>query len=116
MKTINKLFVPILISLIMTTASAFSTFRNGKVIMIVSVQVKNYKEWKTGFDAGAGVREKAGIKVLSVCLSTEDENRVVVIEEAENAQSAHDFLTLLQSKQKEGDIAKLDIKLYDAAE
>lgn len=98
------------------TTMAFTTLKEGKVIMIITLEVKSFTEWKKGFDAGAPVREKAGIKVLSVCSSIENENQIIVIEEAANAQAAHDFLLLLKSKQKEGDVSKLDVKLYDKAD
>ncbi len=102
--------------LVALTSSAFSASKNGKVIIVVSIEVNDYPTWKKSFDAGSPVRDKAGIKVLSVCSSIENQNQVMVIEEAENAQVAHDFLALLKSKQKEGEINKLIIKLYDKAE
>jgi len=112
----RKIIITVILSTTIIIASAFKPFKNGKVIMIVSIEVKNIAEWKKDFDSGAPVREKAGIKVVSVCSSIENENQLIVIEEAENAQASHDFLTLLKSKQKEGEIAKLDVKLYDKSE
>ena len=81
--------------------------------MTVSIEVKNFNEWKKSFDAGAPVREKAGIKVLSICSSSENENQVLVIEEAESMKSTKDFLDVLKSKQKSGEVSKLEIKLYN---
>lgn len=98
------------------TTTAFTSSKNGKVIMIVSIEVKNFTEWKKMFDTGAPVREKAGIKVLSICSLVDNENQVIVIEEAESAKAANDFLALLKSKQKDGDMSKLDVKIYDKAE
>jgi hypothetical protein len=116
MKNIKKTITAIIFSLVMLISLACAPFKNGKVIMIVSVEVTDFTEWKKGFDAGAPIREKAGIKVISVCSSVENENQVVVIEEAANAQVAHDFLTMLRSKQKDLNISKLEVKLYDQAE
>src|SRR5262245_47370263 len=116
MKRAKKILTVAMIATVVATSSAFTSFKNGKVLMMVTIEVKDYTEWKKGFDAGAPVRERAGIKVLSVCRSIENENQIIVIEEAENAQTAHDFLTVLKSKQKAGDMSKLDIKLYDKAE
>lgn len=116
MKSAKKIIIAATLSSVMAVTLAFTPFKNGKVIMIISLEVKNFTDWKKGFDAGAPVREKAGIKVLSVCSSIENENQITVIEEAESAQAAHDFLALLKSKQKEGDLSKLDIKLFDKAE
>ncbi len=116
MKYIKNLIVVAVLMMTMTIASAFKASKNGKVIMIVSIEVKNFAEWKKMFDVGAPVREKAGIKVLSVCSLVDNENQVVVIEEAESAKAANDFLSVLKSKQKDGDMTKLDVKIYDKAE
>ena len=64
-----------------------------------------------GFDKGAPLRKKTKIKVWSVCLSIENENQIVVIEEAPNAQAAYDFLNILKSRQKEGNVLKLAVKI-----
>ncbi len=106
----------VLFFLSITMASAFPPFKNGKVVMMITLEVKNFSEWKKGFDNGSSVRDKAGIKVLSVCSSIKNENEIIVVEEAENAQAAHDFLTLLKGKQKDGDLSKLEVKLYDKVE
>ncbi|MGZ5283702.1 MAG: DUF3764 family protein, partial [Bacteroidia bacterium] len=99
--------------LIIATTFAFTTFKNGPVIMMITIEVKNFEEWKKGFDAGAPVREKAGIKVLSICTDIDNPNNITVIEEAENAQAANDFLTMLKSKQKQLDVKMIDVKTYD---
>ncbi|MDF2435859.1 MAG: hypothetical protein K0Q95_235 [Bacteroidota bacterium] len=111
----KNIFIAIL-TIISLNALALTPYKNGKVIMIISIEVKDFSVWKKNFDAAAPIREKAGIKVLSVCSSAQNENQVVVIEEAEDAQTAHNFILKLQSKQKDGDVSKLDIKMYDKAE
>lgn len=116
MRTTKIIFTTAILFAIIAITVAFTPFKNKKVIMIVSIQVKNFTEWKKGFEAGATIREKAGIKVLSVCSLIENANQVLAIEEAENAQAAHDFLALLKSKQKEGEVSKLDVKIYDKEE
>jgi hypothetical protein len=93
--------------------SAFKSFDNGKVIMLITLEVKNFAEWKKNFDAGAPAREKAGIKVLNICSAPDNENFVTVIEEAENAQAAHDFLTLLKEKLKGGDTSAPVVKILN---
>lgn len=116
MKSINKIFAVAILSTVITMTSAFNSSNNGKVIMIVTLEVKNFTEWKKMFDAGTLVRDKAGIKVLNAYSLVDNENHVVVIEEAENAKAAQDFLSILKSKQKDGDMSKLDVKIYDKAE
>lgn len=116
MKHVKKVFIIVILLGAMATAQAFSSFNNSKVVMMVTVEVSNYTEWKKAFDAGAPVREKAGINILCICRSVTDQNQVMVIEEAANAEAAHNFLKVLQSRQKTGDLSKLDVKLFDKAE
>ena len=116
MKNIKKIFTVAVLFISMTIASAFTLSKSGKVIIIVSMEVKNFTEWKKMFDAGAPIREKAGIKVLNICSSIDNENHVLVIEEAENAKAANEFISVLKLKQKNGDMSKLDVKIYDKAE
>jgi hypothetical protein len=94
------------------TTMAFTTLKDGKVIMMVSIEVKNAVEWKKSFDAGAPIREKAGIKVISICSALDNENHITIIEEAANEKTANDFLAVLKAKQQTGDMAKMDVKLF----
>jgi hypothetical protein len=72
-------------------------------------------EWKAKFDAGAPVREKAGIKVLGICTNPDNEKIVTVIEEADNAQAAHDFLLKMKAaREKSGDNSVIkEVKILD---
>ena len=116
MKIAKSILATLLLTTLMTTAFAIPPFKNGKVILTITVKTDNATDWKKNFDTGAPIREKGGIKVLSVCSSLENDGRVMVIEEAENAQSAHNFLTILKAKQKEGGFSLLETKLYDKVE
>ena len=116
MKNAGKIFATLLLTTIMATAFAFTPFKNGKVILMITVKTDNVTEWKKNFDKGAPIREKAGIKVISIGSSLDNDGRVLVIEEAENAQAAHNFLTVLQAKQKEGGFSLLETKLLDKVE
>ncbi|MCE3279703.1 MAG: hypothetical protein K0S44_1894 [Bacteroidetes bacterium] len=111
----NKIALTLLVAAI-TSSFAFTPFKNGKVIMIISIEVQNFSEWKKTFDGGAPIRQKAGIKVVSICSAFDNENKITIIEEAENAQSADNFLSMLRSKQKSGDISKLEVKVLDKVE
>jgi hypothetical protein len=94
------------------TTMAFTTFKDGKVIMMVSIEVKNVAEWKKSFEAGAPAREKAGIKVISICSAMDNETHITVIEEAVSEKAATDFLAILKAKQQAGDMTKMDVKLF----
>ena len=95
---------------------AFTAHKNTGVVILVSIEVKNFQEWKKAFDSGAAIREKNGIKVLTVCKATDNENKVTVIEEAGNLKIATDFLELLKTKQKSGDISKMEVTILDKVE
>lgn len=113
---IKKIITMTVVCATIAVTTAFAAFKNGKVVLMIEVDVPNYTEWKTKFDAGAPVREKAGVKVLSICTSVENPNHILVVEEAESAQVAHDFVTVLKSRQKAGDMSKMNIRMYDKAE
>jgi hypothetical protein len=112
----KKIAFTVLSIIVMAILFAFTPFKNGKVIMIISLETKNYSEWKKAFDAGVQIREKAGIKVISICCAFENENKVTVIEEAETAQSADNFLSVLKSRQKDLGLSNLEIKVMDKME
>lgn len=95
---------------------SFTPPKNGKVILMISLEAKNFSEWKSGFDAGTALREKAGIKVISICSALDNENQITVIEEAASLQVANDFITMLKSKIKEGDLKNFKITIYDKAD
>jgi len=92
---------------------SFTPPKNGKVVLVISFEVKNFTEWKKGFDAGAPLREKAGIKLISVCSALDNEKQVTVIEEADNLKAANDFIAILKAKLKEDDFNKYKITIYD---
>ncbi|MES2560040.1 MAG: hypothetical protein V4590_09890 [Bacteroidota bacterium] len=95
-------------------ALAGTPFNNGKVVLLVTIEVKDFDTWKKNFDSGAAIREKAGIKVISICASPENPNMLTIIEEAENAQAAHDFILKLKAvRQKQGDNGTLNVQMLD---
>lgn len=110
----KKLTLFILSAAIFATTLAGSYFHNGKVLLLVTIEIRDYETWKKNFDAGAPAREKAGIKVISICASPENPKIITVIEEAENAQAAHDFILKLKAiRQQHGDTSALTVKMLD---
>ncbi len=110
MKKIQQFMGAVMLSLITFSASASTPVTDGKVIMVVTLEVTDYTQWRKDFDAASAVREAAGIKVLSVCRSLENENQITVIEEVESARKANEFIALLKSKQKDPSMSKLEYK------
>lgn len=100
----------------MVLFATLSSFRNNKVegiIMIVSFEVKNFAEWKKGFDEGKAIRKKAGIKVLSVCTLADNPNSVIVVEEVASKEKAKQFIAMLKEKEDSGHLISLVVQLAD---
>ena len=97
----------------MSTSVAYTSSKQGKIILTVSVVVNDFETWKKAFNAGEPVREKAGIKIISIATAIENPNLVLVVEEADSFEIANNFINLLNQRHKEGDFEKLDIKLFD---
>jgi hypothetical protein len=116
MKKVKLISTVIALLLMMISTLSFTKENEGGVIMIISLEVKSFDDWKKGFDAGASIREKAGIKVISVCRSVDNPNKVVVIEEVETIEIANGFIELLKSKQKAGEISTLEYQILDKVE
>jgi hypothetical protein len=116
MKNLKNILTASALLIVMAMTISFTSEKNGKVIMLVTLESKNYSEWKKNFDLGAEAREKAGIKVISIGTSVEDPNKILVIEEATSLQAANEFMAMLKSKQKEGSVPPLEVKIYDKSE
>src|SRR5687767_12197714 len=112
MKLTKKLFAVLFLFTVMATVFAFTPADDKKVVMIISIEVKNAVEWKKNFDNGAPVREKSGITVLSVCNSAENPNQVVIVEEAPTTEAANNFINVLKGKKDSGELLQLDAKVY----
>lgn len=86
----------------------------GKVVAIVTHEVKEYTTWRKGFDADETNRKDAGFKVLGVYADVKDPNKVTVIGEFPNAAAAEAFTTspkLKETMEKAGVVGKPDIKV-----
>jgi hypothetical protein len=63
------------------------------VTTILSHEVKNFEEWKKGFDGDAGNREAMGVKIHGVYQHHENPNHVTVISEVPSAEAIMGFLS-----------------------
>lgn len=61
--------------------------------IILTHEVKNFSEWKKGFDAGEPLRKQAGLKINGVYTSVDNPNHVTVITESPSVEAANGFLT-----------------------
>jgi quinol monooxygenase YgiN len=88
--------------------------QSGKVVVIVTHEVKDYTSWRKGFDADASNRKSAGFKVWNVCADENNPNMVSVIGEFPNAAAAEAFTTspkLKEVMEKAGVIGKPEVKV-----
>ena len=88
--------------------------QGGKVVVIVTHEVKDYSSWRKGFDADESNRKSAGFKVWNVCSAENNPNMVSVIGEFPSAAAAEAFTTspkLKETMEKAGVVGKPDIKV-----
>jgi quinol monooxygenase YgiN len=86
----------------------------GKVLVIVTHEVKDYATWRKGYDADASNRKKAGFKVTGVYADVNNPNLISVIGEFPSAAAADAFTTsplLKDVMEKAGVIGKPEIKV-----
>jgi len=105
-------------ALAVTTLSlAFKYGESGKnVTIITTIEVKDFTEFKKGFDAGAPIREKGNIKVVDMYQSVDNKNMVTVIEEAASAEAAKQFFSnpdMKAAMEKTGVISKPEVKILN---
>jgi len=62
------------------------------VKVIISHEVKNFTDWKKGFDKDETNRVRAGVKITGVYSSVSNPNYVTVISEFPSAEAANGFM------------------------
>jgi hypothetical protein len=85
-----------------------------KVALQITHEVKNFEEWKKGFDADESNRASMGVKITGVYTSIENPNLVTVMSEVPSVESAKGFLSNPELKaimEKAGVISTPEIKL-----
>lgn len=66
------------------------------VTVINTHEVKDFSAWKQMFDAGSENRQRAGVNVRNVFRATENANKVTVVSEIADAETATAFITNLR--------------------
>lgn len=85
-----------------------------KVILQITHEVKDFKQWKIAFDSQEGVRESAGIEVKGVFVSADNANLVTVLTKAPSIEVARAFTSnpdLKEVMQAAGVISAPEIKI-----
>ncbi|MBI3883955.1 MAG: cyclase [Sphingobacteriales bacterium] len=86
------------------------------VTVILTHEVRNFSEWKTGFDTGAGLREQNGVKINGVYNSVENPNLVTVITEFPSVEAVKGFMAnpaLKSDMEKAGVVGAPEVKILN---
>ena len=92
--------------------------QKGKVLVIVTHEVKDYAAWRKGYDADESNRKHAGFKVSGVYADVNNPNMVTVVGEFSSAEAANGFATspkLKEAMDNAGVIGKPDVKILTIA-
>ncbi len=84
--------------------------------IINSQKVANFAKWKQGFEAGQVMREQAGIKIIGIYQSVDDENSITVISEVPNPDMARAIWSapaMKEAMEKSGVISLPEIKILN---
>lgn len=88
-----------------------------ETLIIISHEVKNYEDWKRGFDEGATMRDQAGIKLKGIYRGADNANMLTVITSTTNIEAAKAMLAnpeLKAGMEKAGVISAPDIKIVNS--
>ena len=80
--------------------------------MLVRHKVRDFSEWKGGYDAHLPKRDKAGLKERQLFRGAKDPNEVIILFEAKDIKRAEDFAEspdLRETMQKVGVVDQPDI-------
>jgi hypothetical protein len=91
---------------------------NGKVLVIVTHEVKDYVSWRKVFEADAPNRARGGFHVSGVYAAVNNPNVISVVGEFPNAEAAEAFTTspkLKETMEKAGVVGKPDVKILAVA-
>lgn len=86
----------------------------GKVVVVITHEVKEYSVWRKGFDADDSNRKQAGFKVSGVYADVKNPNMVTIIGEFPSAAAAEAFSTspkLKEVMEKAGVVSKPEVKI-----
>lgn len=86
------------------------------VTTVLTHEVKNYSEWKIGFDSDDSNRKKHGINVLGVYQAVENPNLITVMTEVDSIETIKAFMSnpdLQAGMEKAGIVGKPEVRLLN---
>lgn len=87
---------------------------NKKVGLHITHEVKNYTDWKAGFDSHETTRTEMGVRITGVYTSIDNENLVTVTSEVPSLEAANGFINdpkMKETMEKSGVISSPEIKI-----
>lgn len=84
--------------------------------IINSQKVENFAKWKNGFEAGAAMREQAGIIIKGIYQAVDDENSITIISEVPNPEVAKALFSnaaMKEAMEKSGVVSAPEIKILN---
>ena len=85
-----------------------------KHIVLITHEVKDFTEWKAGFDAHNPVRESAGIRVIDVLADAKNQNLVTSLLEVSDMEKMNAMFgdpNFQETLQKSGVISEPEVKV-----
>lgn len=85
------------------------------VVMQITHEVKNFNDWKQGFEADNANRVAMGVQIISLYTSVDNANLVTVTASVPSLEVAQGFMSnpdLKASMEKAGVISAPEIKLF----
>ena len=76
--------------------------------MLIRHKVKDFKTWKTGYDAHQAKRTEAGLTEKYVLRGADDDNEVVILFEAQDLNRAKAFAASADLREKMQEVGVVD--------
>lgn len=86
------------------------------VHVIITHEVKDFSEWKKGFDNDETGREQAGVRINNIYTSVENQNLVTIISEFPSVEVVEVFLynpVMQETMRNSGVIGILEVKILN---
>ncbi len=83
------------------------------VTIINTQEVKDFSEWKKGFDAGATNRSNAGVNVISVNCEPGNGNKITIISEMGSRVAAEGFINAMKQVMEAMGAISVDVQILD---
>jgi quinol monooxygenase YgiN len=93
------------------------TVHHGKVMVVITHEVKEYDSWRKVYDTDEPNRKKAGFKVSGVFADVNNPNMITIVGEFPSAAAVDAFMAspkLKEAMENAGVVGKPDVKVLTA--